>query len=175
MPTASSPSPSFRRTATNGMWCAGKPWPLHLAKNAGIDVPRHSLALVNDRPVLLLRALRPRHERSHSRFSSAMAALGASDHEMHSYMDLVDFLRQHGARPRQDMHALWRRLVFNVLISNTDDHLRNHAFLHVPGLRLALSPAYDLNPVPTDVAPRILATAICLDDATASLETGLWK
>ena len=145
---------------------------LDLAKNAGIDVPRHSLALVNDRPVLLLRRF-DRAMNGRIPFLSAMAALGASDHEMHSYMEFVDFLRQHGARPRQDMHALWRRLVFNVLISNTDDHLRNHAFLHVPGCGWALSPAYDLNPVPTDVAPRILATAICLDDATASLELAL--
>lgn len=145
---------------------------LHLAKSAGIDVPRHRLEPIDNRPVLLLdrfdRAMNGRIP-----FLSAMAALGASDHEMHSYMELVDFLRQHGARPRQDMHALWRRLVFNVLVSNTDDHLRNHAFLHVPGCGWTLSPAYDLNPVPTDVAPRILRTAIHPDDATASLELAL--
>ena len=70
-------------------------------------------------------------------------------------------------RPRQDMHALWRRMVFNVLVSNTDDHLRNHAFLHVPGCGWALSPAYDLNPVPPDVAPRILRTASSEDDGAA--------
>ena len=145
---------------------------LHLAKNAGIDVPRHRLELIDNRPVLLLdrfdRAMNGRIP-----FLSAMAALGASDHETHSYMEIVDFLRQHGARPRRDMHALWRRMVFNVLVSNTDDHLRNHAFLHVPGCGWTLSPAYDLNPVPTDVAPRILRTAIHPDDATASLELAL--
>ena len=145
---------------------------LHLAENAGIDVPQHRLELIDNRPVLLLdrfdRAMNGRIP-----FLSAMAALDTADHEMHSYMELVDFLRQHGARPRQDMHALWRRMVFNVLVSNTDDHLRNHAFLHVPGCGWTLSPAYDLNPVPTDVAPRILRTAIHLDDATASLELAL--
>ena len=145
---------------------------LHLAKNAGIDVPRHRLERIDNRPVLLLdrfdRAMNGRIP-----FLSAMAALGASDHETHSYMEIVDFLRQHGARPRRDMHALWRRMVFNVLVSNTDDHLRNHAFLHVPGCGWTLSPAYDLNPVPTDVAPRILRTAIHPDDATASLELAL--
>ena len=145
---------------------------LHLAKNAGIDVPRHRLEPVNGRPVLLLDRF-DRTMNGRIPFLSAMAALGASDHEMHSYMELVDFLRQHGARPRQDMHALWRRMVFNVLASNTDDHLRNHAFLHVPGCGWTLAPAYDLNPVPTDVAPRILATAIHFDDATASLELAL--
>ena len=145
---------------------------LDLAENAGIDVPRHRLERIDNRPVLLLdrfdRAMNGRIP-----FLSAMAALGASDHETHSYMEIVDFLRQHGARPRRDMHALWRRMVFNVLVSNTDDHLRNHAFLHVPGCGWTLSPAYDLNPVPTDVAPRILRTAIHPDDATASLELAL--
>ena len=60
-------------------------------------------------------------------------------------------------------------MVFNVLISNTDDHLRNHGFLHLPG-GWTLSPAYDMNPTPTDLAPRIHATAIDFDDATASLQ-----
>ena len=67
------------------------------------------------------------------------------------------------------MHALWRRLVFNILISNTDDHLRNHGFLYEGSNGWRLSPAYDLNPVPTDIKPRILSTAINEDDNTASL------
>ena len=146
---------------------------LDLAENAGIGVPRRRLEPVDDRPVLLLDRFDRTMHGHRIPFLSAMAALGAADHEMHSYMELVDFLRQHGARPRQDMHALWRRMVFNVLVSNTDDHLRNHAFLHVPGCGWALSPAYDLNPMPPDVAPRILRTAIHLDDATASLELAL--
>ena len=99
-----------------------------------------------------------------------MAALGAADHETRCYAELVDFLRRYGAHPKRDMQALWRRMVFNVLISNTDDHLRNHGFLHVPGMGWTLSPAYDLNPVPVDVKPRVLATAIDFDGATASLE-----
>jgi len=67
------------------------------------------------------------------------------------------------------MEALWRRLVFNILISNTDDHLRNHGFLYAGHEGWRLSPAYDLNPVPTDIKPRILATAINEADDTASL------
>jgi len=67
------------------------------------------------------------------------------------------------------MEALWRRLVFNILISNTDDHLRNHGFLYAGQEGWRLSPAYDLNPVPTDIKPRILATAINEADDTASL------
>ena len=60
-------------------------------------------------------------------------------------------------------------MVFNILISNTDDHLRNHGFLYVSSDGWRLSPAYDLNPVPTDIRPRILTTTINEDDGTASL------
>ena len=60
-------------------------------------------------------------------------------------------------------------MVFNILISNTDDHLRNHGFLYEGQAGWRLSPAYDLNPVPTDIKPRILSTAINEDDNTASL------
>jgi serine/threonine-protein kinase HipA len=68
------------------------------------------------------------------------------------------------------MHELWRRMVFNILVSNTDDHLRNHGFLYAGPDGWRLAPAYDLNPVPVDIRPRVLTTAIDLDDATASLE-----
>ena len=69
--------------------------------------------------------------------------------------------------------AATRRLVFNILISNTDDHLRNHGFLYEGPDGWSLSPAYDLNPVPTDIKPRILSTAINEDDSTASLALAL--
>jgi serine/threonine-protein kinase HipA len=98
-----------------------------------------------------------------------MSMLGSRDTETRSYLEIVDALRQHGAAPKRDMHALWRRLVFNILISNTDDHLRNHGFLYEGPNGWRLSPAYDLNPVPTDIKPRILATTINEDDNTASL------
>src|SRR3972149_6279324 len=72
--------------------------------------------------------------------------------------------------PREDLEALWRRIVFNVLISNVDDHLRNHAFLYVGPAGWRLSPAYDMNPLPSDIKPRVLSTAIDLEDPSASLE-----
>ena len=71
------------------------------------------------------------------------------------------------------MHMLWRRIVFSVLISNTDDHLRNHGFIYVGQDGWRLSPAYDVNPVPADIRPRVLTTAIDLDDGTASLDLAL--
>jgi serine/threonine-protein kinase HipA len=141
---------------------------LTLAARSGIVVPDGRLENVGNKPVLLLR----RFDREANRripFLSAMSMLGARDNETRSYLEIVDALRQHGATPKADMEALWRRLVFNILISNTDDHLRNHGFLYAGQEGWRLSPAYDLNPVPTDIKPRILSTAINEDDGTASL------
>jgi serine/threonine-protein kinase HipA len=86
---------------------------------------------------------------------------------------MVDALRQHGASPKEDIEALWRRLVFNILISNTDDHLRNHGFLYEGQAGWRLSPAYDLNPMPIDLKPRVLSTMITEDDSTASLDLAM--
>lgn len=145
---------------------------LSLAHKAGIPVPSARVEVVADKPVLLLR----RFDREGNRripFLSAMSMLGAKDNETHSYLEIVDALRQRGAAPKEDMEALWRRMVFNILISNTDDHLRNHGFLYEGNDGWRLSPAYDLNPVPTDIKPRILTTAINEEDTTASLSTAM--
>lgn len=145
---------------------------LTLAERAGIVVPQWRVESVNDRPVLILSRF-DRRSGDRILFLSAMSMLGAEDRERRSYLELVDVIRQHGAEPLNDMHALWRRIVFNVLISNTDDHLRNHGFLYVPQMGWALSPAYDMNPVPVDLKPRILSTTIDFDDDTASVELAL--
>ena len=145
---------------------------LTLAAKAGIPVPAWRLETVADRPVLLLRRF-DREEGTRVPFLSAMSMLDAKDNEARSYLEFVDILRQHGAAPKEDMHALWRRIVFSLLISNTDDHLRNHGFLWPSPAGWRLSPAYDLNPVPTDIKPRILTTAIDLDNGTASLKLAL--
>ena len=145
---------------------------LTLAAKAGIPVPAWRIETVAGKPVLLLRRF-DREQRMRVPFLSAMSMLGAKDNEIRSYMEFVDVLRQHGAAPKEDMHALWRRIVFTILISNTDDHLRNHGFLWTGPAGWRLSPAYDLNPVPSDIKPRVLSTAIDLDDATASLKLAL--
>lgn len=80
-------------------------------------------------------------------------------------------LRQDGVDAPGDAAHLWRRMVFNILISNTDDHLRNHGFLREPG-GWRLSPAYDLNPMPVDVKSRVHALAVNAGDQHASLDTG---
>ena len=145
---------------------------LTLAAKAGIPVPLWRLETVLDKPVLLLRRF-DRDGATRLPFLSAMSMLSAKDNEARSYLEFVDILRQHGAAPTRDMHELWRRIVFSILISNTDDHLRNHGFLWAGPAGWRLSPAYDLNPVPTDIKPRILTTAIDLEDGTASLKLAL--
>jgi serine/threonine-protein kinase HipA len=71
------------------------------------------------------------------------------------------------------MEALWRRIVFNIMISITDDHLRNHGLLYEGPDGWCLSPAYDFNPVPVDIKARILTTSINEDDGTASLDLAM--
>ena len=72
---------------------------------------------------------------------------GASSESGVSYLDIAEFLVRHGAQPDADLEELWRRIIFNITISNSDDHLRNHGFLLTPK-GWTISPAYDINPVP---------------------------
>ena len=145
---------------------------LALAQAAGIEVAPFRLRRVSNRAVLTARRF-DRREGRRVAFISALTALEAADHDaQRSYLEIAEFLRREGSAVGQDLRQLWRRLAFNVLISNTDDHLRNHGFLRAPhGWRLA--PAYDLNPVPVDVKPRVHALALDEFDGTASLETAL--
>lgn len=84
-------------------------------------------------------------------FASAMTLLGYTDGTDYqdgvSYLELVEFLMQNGADVANDLKKLWRRIAFNVCVSNTDDHLRNHGFL-LKDSGWILSPAYDINPTP---------------------------
>jgi serine/threonine-protein kinase HipA len=142
-----------------------------LAERAGVVVPTFQLRQVARRPVFMMSRF-DRTAAGRRPFCSALTALGAADGQTRSYMELVDFLRQDGADAPGDASQLWRRMVFNILISNTDDHLRNHGFLREPG-GWRLSPAYDLNPMPTDVKPRVHALALDETDQDASLDTAL--
>ncbi|MER9316273.1 HipA domain-containing protein [Mesorhizobium sp. M0659] len=142
---------------------------LSLAGRAGIATPRHELIEVAGKPVILSTRF-DRDGATRIPFLSAMAMMGARDGERGSYPEMVDTLTQHGAQAKTDAHALYRRVVFSVLISNVDDHLRNHGFLWLGQAGWSLSPAYDLNPVPTDLKPRVLTTSIDLDEGTCSLD-----
>ena len=142
---------------------------LRLAEQAGIATPKHQLIEVAGKAVLLSRRF-DRHDGTRIPFLSAMAMMSAKDGEQGSYPEIVDSLVQHGAQAKTDARALYRRVVFNVLISNVDDHLRNHGFLWLGKNGWSLSPAYDLNPVPADIKARVLTTNISLDEGTCSLD-----
>jgi len=141
---------------------------LDLAERAGITVAGRRIEKVDGKPVLIVSRF-DRQGATRIPFLSAMSMLTAADNEDHSYLEIADALRTYGSKPEQDLHQLWRRIVFNILISNTDDHLRNHGFLYA-GKGWTLSPAYDLNPMPTDIKPRALSLAIDEHESTASLE-----
>jgi len=142
---------------------------LRLADRAGITTPLHQLIDIAGKKVMLSRRF-DRRDKARIPFLSAMAMMGAKDGERGSYPEMVDALAQHGAQGKTDAQALCRRVVFNVLISNVDDHLRNHGFLWLGKAGWSLSPAYDLNPVPSDIKARGLTTNIDLDEGTCSLD-----
>ena len=142
---------------------------LRLANRAGITTPHHELLEVGGKAVLLSRRF-DRTEDTRIPFLSAMALTGSSDGQRGSYPELVDALSSSGAQAKADAHALYRRMVFNVLVSNVDDHLRNHGFLRLGRGGWSLSPAYDINPTPVDVKARVLATNIDLEEGTCSLD-----
>ena len=143
-----------------------------LVTAAGIQTATARVERIADRPVFILRRL-DREDTARRPFLSAMSMLGATDHETHSYLEIADAIQRYGAAPTEDLHELWRRIVFSVLISNTDDHLRNHGFLYEGNQGWRLSPAYDLNPVPVQFRPRILSTLIDEQSGDASIELAL--
>ena len=126
---------------------AGEILALDLAQQAGIQVPRHQLVDVKGKGV----SVTTRFDRIGARrlpFLSGHSLLGLASGEPGAYTLLADGIRQFGDDTAGDLRELWRRLVFSLLASNYDDHLRNHGFLMRESGRWALSPAYDINPVP---------------------------
>lgn len=120
-----------------------------LAQKAGLNVAQAMVQRFNSRyhTYLTKRFDRTKkNERIH--FASAMTLLGYSDGERSagaSYLELVEFISRNGVAVDDDLEELWRRIVFNICVKNTDDHLRNHGFLLTRG-GWFLSPAYDINP-----------------------------
>jgi serine/threonine-protein kinase HipA len=145
---------------------------LRLAVRAGIRTSDHELLRVAERTVLLSRRF-DREGASRIPFLSGLSMMGLKDGERGSYPEMVDVLTQHGAQAAEDSRELYRRMAFNILISNVDDHLRNHGFLWIGKGGWSLSPVYDLNPVPSDIRPRILTTNISLDEATCDIDLAL--
>ncbi|WP_409967493.1 HipA domain-containing protein [Bengtsoniella intestinalis] len=122
-----------------------------LAKLCGLDVPESKLETFSKTGSTFLVKRFDRNGQRRKHFSSAMTMLGktdgASGDDGSGYLDIAAFIRSHGASPTTDLQELWRRIVFNMAVSNTDDHLRNHGFLlEKQGWRL--SPLFDVNPIP---------------------------
>lgn len=130
-----------------------------LAAKAGLNVAPARLQDVAGRAVALI----TRFDRQGSHripFLSAMSMLGLNDGDTASYTDIAECIRMYSSEPSADLHELWRRIVFGVLIGNLDDHLRNHGFLYDHNDKWRLSPAYDLNPIPAQEKARELSTWI---------------
>jgi serine/threonine-protein kinase HipA len=118
-----------------------------LAVIAGIDMAECRIDKFNSHHHTFLTKRFDRTPESRRHFTSAMTQLGYYDGEYDaSYLELAEFLTNNGANAKADLEQLWRRIVFNIAVSNIDDHLRNHGFIYQNGGWL-LSPAYDINPV----------------------------
>lgn len=145
-----------------------------LATNAGINVAKAKIQKFSNRHNTFLTQRfdrTPKGERIH--YASAMTLLGYTDgtsfQDGVSYIELAEFIARHGAYVERDLEELWRRIVFNVIISNTDDHLRNHGFISTDKGWI-LSPAFDLNPNETGTG---LSLNISLEDNSLDLNVTL--
>ncbi len=140
-----------------------------LACKAGLTVPDARLLDVAGRPVALIKRF-DRKQNQRIPFLSAMSLLGLNDGDDATYTDIAESIRMYSSAPTEDLHELWRRMVFNVMIGNLDDHLRNHGFLYDRDDKWRLSPAYDLNPVPLEEKARELTTWISEEGPDADLD-----
>jgi serine/threonine-protein kinase HipA len=142
------PSITDERAVTKGEVLA-----LTLAKNAGINAAAARIVDREGLPVALIRRFDRRANGQRVMYVSAATMLGveATEPEEHSYTEIVDAIRVHGADAQADIEELWRRIAFSILITNADDHLRNHGFLHEDREFWRLSPAFDINPSPERV------------------------
>jgi len=123
-----------------------------LARLCSLNVPESKLETFSKTGSTFLVKRFDRDGKKRIHFASAMTLLGktdgASGADGTSYLDLASYIRANGAEPKQDLMELWQRIVFNMAVSNTDDHLRNHGFILTPtGWRL--SPLFDVNPIPS--------------------------
>ena len=122
----------------------------HLAAKAGINVAKtRTIRISKDRDLLLSERFDRTKDGRRIHFASAMSLLGLNDGADSStgngYLDIVDFILHSCTDVRQNLRELYRRVAFNVMFGNTDDHFRNHGFLLTPK-GWTLSPAYDINP-----------------------------
>jgi serine/threonine-protein kinase HipA len=137
------PSVKDDRSVTRGEVLA-----LHLAAAAGISVADSRIVMSEDTPVALIRRFDRVEGVGRIPYLSAGSMMQASRQEDHAYTQIADTIIANSVNPGQDLQELWRRLAFNLLITNVDDHVQNHGFLHVAHGQWRLAPAFDINPFP---------------------------
>ena len=122
---------------------------LTLAADSGIRAAHGRLVSSDGVPVALVRRF-DRVDGQRLMYLSAATLMGATagGPTEHTYAEMVDTIRVYGAAPQEDIEELWRRIAFSILITNVDDHLHNHGFLHVERETWRLAPAFDVNPFP---------------------------
>ena len=140
---------------------------LDLAATAGVVVERSQLVRVSGRHVLIVDRF-DRRGSSRVGYLSALSMLEAVPGDQRSYLEIGEVIEQVSPFPTADLQQLWRRIAFTILISNTDDHLRNHGFLRAKAGSWRLSPAFDVNPDPSP-GPKRLSTAIDYTETQVSI------
>ncbi len=126
---------------------------MQLAQAAGINAASTRLIDSDGVPVTLVRRFDRSKDGGRLLYISAATLLGVepTDSAQHTYTEIVDAIRTHGASAQGDIDELWRRIAFSILVTNVDDHLLNHGFLHVESGKWRLAPAFDINPFPERV------------------------
>ena len=137
------PSISDTRSITRGEVLA-----LHLAQAAGIETANSRIEMVSGVAIAIIERFDRDETGGRIPYMSAASMLQASRQDEHSYTEIVDAIRANSLKPTQDAQQLWKRIVFNHLITNVDDHLQNHGFLHCGHGLWRLAPAFDINPFP---------------------------
>ena len=137
------PSINDERAVTRGEVLA-----LRLAKLAGINSAQARIVMVQDQPVSMIRRFDRTPQQNRIPYISGATLLQANRDDEHSYTEIIDVMRFMCEKFAEDARQLWRRLVFNHLITNVDDHLQNIGFLYSGNNQWRLSPAFDLNPFP---------------------------
>lgn len=138
--------PSQNDTIDKGAW---EYLTYQLAINAGINMSECRIEKISGKHHTFFTKRFDRQQGKRIHFASAMTMTGNNEDIIRdnpaSYLDIAEFIQYNGANITEDLHQLWRRIVFNIAVSNTDDHLRNHGFL-LTDKGWILSPAYDINP-----------------------------
>lgn len=138
----------FPSTADTISVTRGEVLALLLSRRAGINTVTARIVDIKGTPVAVIERFDRRPGDQRVPYLSAASMLQASREEDRAYSEVVDVIRQQCKDPDHDAQELWRRLVFNLLITNTDDHLQNHGFLYVGQGKWELAPAFDVNPMP---------------------------